>query len=86
MKDKKDRKKKEKVTYVDDGRTVVDMSQLGGRRRDGSTPSDKRDHSFRAQWRTYIDSVKMMILPMLCVIGIIFLAFLIFYLIALTQL
>ena len=82
---KKDKKKKEKITYVDDGRTVVDMSQLGGRRKN-DVPRKEGDHSLRAQWRTYIDSVKLMILPMLCVIGIIFLAFLILYLISLTQL
>ena len=79
---KKDKKKKKKVEYIDDGRTVVDMSTFGGRR---DTPKQS-DHSFKAQLRTYITSVKMMILPMLCVIGIIFLAFFIFYLIALTQL
>ena len=78
---KKDKKKKKKTEYIDDGRTVVDMSSFGGRR---DVPKDS-DRSFKAQWRTYITSVKMMIVPMLCVIAIIFLAFLIFYLIALTQ-
>ena len=79
---KKNKKKKNKTEYIDDGRTVVDMSSFGGRR---DVPKES-DHSFKAQWRTYITSVKMMIIPMLCVMGIIFLAFLIFYLIALTQL
>ena len=79
---KKDKKKKNKTEYIDDGRTVVDMSSFGGRR----DVQKESDHSFKAQWRTYITSVKMMIVPMLCVMGIIFLAFLIFYLIALTQL
>ena len=78
---KKDKKKKKKTEYIDDGRTVVDMSSFGGRR---SAPPES-DRSFKAQWRTYITSVKMMIVPMLCVMGIIFLAFFIFYLIALTQ-
>ena len=78
---KKDKKKKKKTEYIDDGRTVVDMSSFGGRR----DISPESDRSFKAQWRTYIASVKMMILPMLCVMGIIFLAFFIFYLVALTQ-
>ena len=70
-------KKKEKVTYVDDGRTIADMSGVSGRRigdRNPYRPSPK----FKDVWRTYWGAVRMMIKPMLVVIG--FLA--VFYLLA----
>ncbi len=70
-------KKKEKVTYYDDGRTVADMSALGDR------PSLKKGttSSFREIWRTYWDAVKMMLLPLLVVAGGIGVCYLIVYLI-----
>ena len=73
----KNKKKKEKVRYIDDGRTIADMSGVGGSRyyrRDGSPRA-----SMRAQWKTYCQAVKMMFVPMLVVLGIITLAFLITY-------
>ena len=57
-------KKKDKITYIDDGRTLADMSALGGSR--------IHSHSgtrFKDAWRTYWNAVKMMFLPMLAVIG-----------------
>ena len=76
-------KKKEKITYVDDGRTLADMSGLTGSRlgrRNPSTPSS----SFKDKWNTYWAAVKMMFLPMLATMGVITLVFgvlaLIFYL------
>ena len=60
---------KEKIIYIDDGRTIADMSDLGPRRtdwlRNGTTSS------FRDIWRTYFSAVKMMIKPMLVVLGFI---------------
>ncbi len=57
------KKKKEKITYIDDGRTVADMSKLPGKRlakRSTGTAKDK--------WNTYWGAVKMMFTPMLVVI------------------
>ncbi len=60
------RKKKDTVTYVDDGRTVADMSHVRGgfdwlRRGTSSTVGEI--------WRTYWSAVKMMFRPMLVVVG-----------------
>ncbi len=60
--------KKEKVTYIDDGRTLADMSGVRGsilRKRASATPHPK----FKDAWNTYWDAVKMMFVPMLIVIG-----------------
>lgn len=57
------KKKKEKVVYVDDGRTLADMSGIdaprlsGSKFRNGSTAKDK--------WNTYWAAVRMMFVPML---------------------
>ena len=56
-------KKKEKITYIDDGRSLADLSQVSGphfsRRPKPVRPSAK------AVWSTYWGAVKMMLLPML---------------------
>lgn len=62
------KKKKEKITYVDDGRTVADMSRVSGgmrlsHRRYGGTRSSAKEI-----WKTYLGAVKMMFVPMLVVI------------------
>ncbi len=60
-------KKKEKIHYVDDGRTVADMSGVGGSRlpkRSGGVPSS----TWKERWQTYLGAVKMMLGPMLTVI------------------
>ena len=59
-------RKKEKITYVDDGRTLADMSGFSGPRmgrRLGPSPR------FKDVWKTYWNAVRMMFLPMLAVIG-----------------
>lgn len=64
MNDKK--KKKEKIQYVDDGRTIADMSGVSGGMhwsKKGTTSSPKEI------WSTYWSAVKMMFKPMLVVIG-----------------
>jgi len=60
-------KKKEKITYIDDGRTLADMSGLSGPRltRNTAKPATR----FKDAWKTYWNAVKMMFLPMLAVIG-----------------
>lgn len=69
------KKKREKITYVDDGRTIADMSGLSNNRNNwtkrGTTSSPKEI------WRTYWSAVKMMVKPMLVTIGFICAAFLI---------
>ena len=78
MSDKEKKKKKEKVVYVDDGRTIADMSGvgLGGY----SSKNGRRRSTAREKWRTYWEAVKMMFVPMLVVLGIITVTFLLLYL------
>lgn len=73
----KNKKKKEKITYIDDGRTVADMSGVsGGRKKRSAAPRA----SAREQFRTYLAAVKMMLVPMFVTIGIICVAFLVMWL------
>ena len=61
-----DKKKKKKITYIDDGRTIADMSGVSGGMRwtkQGTSSSPKEI------WRTYWSAVRMMFRPMLVVIG-----------------
>ena len=74
MKDKKDQKPK--VKYIDDGRTLADMSGLRGVDKRYTGPKG----GFKAQARTYWNAVKLMFVPMLVTIGIICLAFFIMWL------
>ena len=60
------KKKKEKITYIDDGRTIADMSGVMENRKfssKGTTSSPKEI------WKTYWTAVRMMFKPMLVVIG-----------------
>ena len=72
----KDKNKKEKVRYIDDGRTIADMSGLSG--------VDKRyvgaKGTLKEQARTYWNTVKMMFIPMMVTIGIICAVFFIMWL------
>ena len=57
--------KKDKPTYVDDGRPLADMSGIDaglGRFFRSEGPSTG---SFRDRWNTYWSAVRMMLLPML---------------------
>ena len=59
-------RKKEKITYVDDGRTLADMSGVtGGFSR---KPLGSYRAGFKEQWKTYWSAVKLMFVPMLVVI------------------
>ncbi len=76
MSDKK--KKKEKIIYIDDGRTISDMSNVKGSMdwtKKGTTSS------FGDIWRTYWSAVGMMIKPMLVTIAFLIAAFFIITLI-----
>jgi hypothetical protein len=72
-------KKKEKITYVDDGRTLADMSGLSGTRltRNPYKPAPR----FKEAWKTYWNAVRMMFLPMLAAIGALVVLYGVMYLI-----
>ena len=77
MADKKKKEKKPKVKYIDDGRTIADMSNVGyGTCNKGGN----RSSSAKEKWQTYWEAVKMMFVPMLIVLGIITLAYLLLFL------
>jgi len=75
---KKPKKKKEKVLYIDDGRSLADMSAFGSSLPTYSKGGKKTN--YRDAANTFLKTMRMMFLPMLAVIGIISLAFLILYL------
>ena len=69
-------KKREKITYIDDGRTIADMSGVPDHRpekRHPATPHPK----FRDAWNTYWAATKMMLLPTLIFGGGLLVAFLV---------
>lgn len=72
-------KKKEKITYVDDGRTIADMSGVGGSRLNDRNPY-RPAPKFKDVWKTYWSAVKMMLKPMLVVIAAICVVYLLSYL------
>ena len=73
-------KKKEKITYIDDGRTIADMSGVSS----GSRLTDRNPYRPRPQfkdvWKTYWSAVKMMVKPMLVVIAALCVIYLLAYL------
>ena len=74
-KSKKKKDKKEKVTLIDDGRSIADMSSLGG----GKGKNGQYRAPMREQFKTFRDAQRAMLLPMLAVLGIIALAFIVVY-------
>ena len=81
----KEKKKKEKIIYVDDGRTIADMSGVGNKKKALSNYDNPHISGTRGtlkdQWQTYCAAVKMMFLPMLATIGGICAIFLLIYLV-----
>ena len=81
----KQKPKKEKIRYVDDGRSLADFSALDGKK---TAASRRNDQSLRQPprlsdcARTYWEAVKMMFIPCLITIGIIGVAFFILWLVA----
>ncbi len=73
-------KKKEKITYVDDGRTIADMSGVGGSRLP-KRPRGVPGSTWKEKWETYIGAVKMMFVPMLTVITAIVVIYMILWLV-----
>ena len=70
----KEKAKKEKIVYIDDGSTVVDMSgTIRGTKKPQNAPKDPVTgspigNSFKDQVRTYFQAVKQNLVPMFVVI------------------
>lgn len=75
-------KKKEKIVWVDDGRTVADMSGVGSALNSSpKAPKTVRAYSpLREKLRTFFDTMGFMLLPTLCIMALVAAAFLIFWL------
>ncbi len=69
-----DKKKREKITYIDDGRTIADMSNLPPR---VSWAKKGTTSSFKDIWRTYWQATKMMLKPTLIAVGFLMVIYLI---------
>lgn len=72
-------KKKEKITYIDDGRTIADMSGIrgGGPKLERSSYTPRA--SLKEQWKTYWSAVKLMLRPMLVAVAGILVIYLLVY-------
>lgn len=66
--------KKEKIIYIDDGRTIADMSHLPQR---ASWAKRGTTSNFKDIWRTYWQATKMMFKPTLIAVGFLTVIFLI---------
>ncbi len=79
----KNKKKKEKITYIDDGRTIADMSGVSGGRshRKMQAKTKQKTVNGLTPLGTYLSAVKMMFVPMLFVLGFILVAYMIMSLI-----
>ncbi len=71
------KKKKEKIIYVDDGRTVADMSNVGGTRL--SRDAWRSKSTAKEKWQTYFQAVRQMFGPMMAVICGICIIYMILY-------
>ena len=75
------KQKKEKIVYIDDGRTIADMSNVSGGFRMPERPKYTPPAPLKQQLSTYWNAMKMMFLPMLAVIGGLVIVYGIMYLI-----
>lgn len=85
------KKKKEKITYIDDGSTIFDMSGVGNVRSHNMGKPKKEEkktsprllpgsHStMKEQAATFFGAMRMMFLPMLATIGLLTLIYLFFW-------
>ena len=72
--------KREKITYVDDGSTIADMSGLADGRHEKRHPATPRP-KFGEVWHTYWAATKMMLLPTLVFAGGLILIYIVIWLI-----
>lgn len=82
MKNKKEKKhkkeKKEKIIYIDDGRTIADMSDVPSK---SGWLKKGTSSSFGDIWRTYWSATRMMLKPTLIAVGFLVVIYLIITLI-----
>ena len=70
------KKKKEKITYIDDGRSLADMSNVSG----GIDMSSRHTMSpVKEIVRTYLNATKMMLLPTAVAVGFIVVIYILVY-------
>ena len=70
------KKKKEKITYIDDGRSLADMSSLSS----GIDMSPRHTSSpVKEIVRTYLNATKMMLLPTAVAVGFIVVIYILVY-------
>ena len=67
----KEKKKREKVVYIDDGRTIADMSGVGGKRKLETDDKNfvRPRSTLKDMFKTYIAAVKSMLIPMFITLG-----------------
>ncbi len=70
------KKKKEKITYIDDGRSLADMSGLSS----GIDVSSRHTSApVKEIIRTYLNATKMMLLPTAVAVGFIVVIYILVY-------
>lgn len=74
--EKMSKKKKEKITYIDDGRSFADMSGVSGMSDSFKFSKTGTTSSPKEIWNTYWSAVKFMFKPMLVVLGFLMVLFL----------
>ena len=76
MSEKKKKEKKEKVIYIDDGRTIADMSNVGY----GYSSKNGRPHAtMKEKMRTFWEAFKMMLVPTLIISGVLVATYFLMY-------
>ncbi len=71
-------KKKDKIRYVDDGRTLADMSGISSPRQGKRAPTAPRPDP-KEVWKTYWSAVRMMVKPMLIVLTVLAIVYMVAY-------
>ena len=69
------KEKKEKITYIDDGRTIADMSAFGARPK----MSNLFGSGWKEKFRTLFETMGLMFLPTLAIMGLVCLLFSLVY-------
>ncbi|MBO5339287.1 MAG: hypothetical protein J6A96_06265 [Clostridia bacterium] len=82
MSDKK-KKKRTKTQYYDDGRTIADMSGINGRKEFHTDDNNfvRPRSTLKDMFKTYIKTVKSMLVPMFITLGALTVVFFLAYLI-----
>ena len=76
MSEKNKKEKKEKVIYIDDGRTIADMSNVGY---GYSNKNGRTNSTMREKMRTFWEAFKMMLIPTLIVVGVLVATYFLLY-------